>query len=283
MSEIEKREIQVDPRLPPVIEHLRSKDANGPIVFFGTPAYDGWKGDYVPSLIEATRELCGRGFRVQHYFARGCSLTTNAREELLGVYLATKAEWFCGIDNDIGWPADLVPRMIALGEPMTCAAVPYRKVDVDVLMAGGDYSQAIQFNIEPTALEDLRGCPRNGGFVRVPDVGTAFYLARRDAFLAMARRHYQLEIEVTGFVSFAVFAQVIENRRHKGEDRSFFQRWREMGGQIWCIEDADITHTGPMTVGGNLKHLLAGTADPLRRLLKGEAHRLVDVKAPAKT
>lgn len=255
-----------------IIESSKSTDPKGPIVFFGTPAYDGLRPRYVQSLFDATRELNRRGFRVQHYFAIHCSIVTNARCEILGAFHASGADWFVGIDNDICWPHDLVPRMIELGEPMTCAAVPYRKIDVDAIASGGDWSDAIQFNVEPTSREEMLAMPAKNGFRRVTDVGTAFYVARRDAFLAMARRYHDLEIEVTGMQSWALYHQLIEDRKLVGEDRSFFRRWHRLGGQTWCIEDAEIVHTGLIDVGGNFLHHLRGTPDPARKWVKGAMH-----------
>jgi hypothetical protein len=260
--------------LGPVLDSSQSTNAKGPVIFIGTPAYDGWKGRYVPSLIEATRHLNGKGFRVQHSFALGCSLVTNARAELLGAFLSSQAEWFVGIDNDIGWPEDLISRMIGFGEPMMCAAVPYRKIDVDALSERGNYSDGITFNVEPTSMPDLRAMPARDGFRLVNDVGTAFYVARRETFLAMARRYYDLEIEVTGMKSFALYHQMLHDRKALGEDRSFFRRWHQMGGKTWCVEDAEIIHSGPIDVAGNLYHKLEGTLDPARRWLKGAVHTL---------
>jgi hypothetical protein len=259
---------------------LRSTDPNGPIVFIGTPAYSGCHPLYVMSLVNTLRDLGSKGFRTQVYFSQGCSIITNAREELLGAFLASRADYLAMIDSDLGWPADLIARLIAFGEPVTAAAVPYRTIDAAKIEAG-TYSDGITFNTTPSSPEDLARCPQKNGFVQVSSVGTAFILLRRDAIMAMVRRFADLEIDVSGLLSYALFHQLIGARRHAGEDTSFFQRWTHIGGQIWVLTDAEITHTGPVSVGGNLARKMEGTIDPAGRWISGGNHILKDLPGAA--
>jgi hypothetical protein len=259
---------------------LRSTDPNGPIVFIGTPAYSGCHPLYVMSLVNTLRDLGSKGFRTQVYFSQGCSIITNAREELLGAFLASRADYLAMVDSDLGWPADLIARLIAFGEPVTAAAVPYRTIDAAKIEAG-TYSDGITFNTTPSSPEELARCPQKNGFVQVSSVGTAFILLRRDAIMAMVRRFADLEIDVSGLLSYALFHQLIGARRHAGEDTSFFQRWTHIGGQIWVLTDAEITHTGPVSVGGNLARKMEGTIDPAGRWISGGNHILKDLPGAA--
>lgn len=249
---------------------LKSTNPEGPIVFFATPAYHGLSVWYVDSLLNATRDLNAHGFRVQHYFQRDCPLITNAREELLGMFLASKAEWMVMVDNDIGWPRDLVRRMIAFGEPMMIAGVPYRSIDVEKIEAG-TYSDGLAFNT--TTPEILADRPQRDGFVKVDGAGTAFFVIRRAAVESMARRYADLEIQINHVKTWALFAQLIQQKTHMGEDTSFFRRWTLMGGEIWCCLDADITHEGPVIVGGNLGRKMEGVDDPMKRWVRGSPHK----------
>ncbi len=249
---------------------LKSTDPKGPIVFFATPAYHGLSCWYVESLLNATRDLNAHGYRVQHYFQRDCPLITNAREELLGMFLASGAEWMVMIDNDIGWPPDLVRRMIAFGEPMMIAAVPYRSIDVEKIEAGS-YADGVTFNT--TAAEVLAERPERDGFIKVDYAGTAFFVMRREALLAMTRRYADLEIQVNHVKTCALFAQILQNKTHMGEDTSFFRRWTLMGGEIWCYVDANITHEGPVIVGGNLARKIEGVNDPMKQWVRGSPHK----------
>ncbi len=245
---------------------MKSTDPKGPVVFFATPAYDGCKPWYVLSLIDATRDLNSKGYRVKHFFSHGCSIVTNAREELIGAFIASGAEWLVMCDSDIGWPADLIARMIAFGEPMMIAAVPYRSIDTEKIEAG-TYSDGILFNT--TKAEDCRDREFRDGFVRVDHAGSAFMVCRRDTILAMTRRYADLEVQIGHIKSWALFAQLIVNKTHVGEDISFFRRWLSMGGQVWCCVDAEMTHTGPMTVGGNMARKIEGGSDPASRWVRG--------------
>ena len=256
----------------------KSANPDGPIVAFCVPAYDGGKTLFFESLVSATRDLNAHGFRVQHFFQNGCSIITNAREELLGMFLVSKAEWMVMVDNDIGWSPDLVRRMITFGAPMMIAAVPYRSIDVEKIQTLGSYSDGITFNTPTEGLRE-RYSPRTG-FVRVNSAGTAFIVCRRDAILAMARKYPDLELTINHVTTWALFHQLIEDKTHLGEDGSFFRRWTRMGGEIWCCADAEMTHTGPVTVGGSLARKILREDDPARRWVRGIAAKTPNTGLP---
>ena len=44
---------------------------------------------------------------------------------------------------------------------------------------------------------------------------------------------------------------MVRNEHSFGEDMSFCQRWRDLGGDIWLLADAPLGHEGPMYIDGN--------------------------------
>lgn len=273
---------------PPSLANLplRSTNPAGPVVLIATPAYGGVQPLAVNSLINAMRALGSHGYRTQPYWSANCSLVPNAREELLGVFLRSHAAWLAMIDNDIGYPPDLLGRMIAFGAPMMAAAVPYRTIDVAEIEASGRYLDGIQFNLTPLDRSELGTRPQKDGFLRLQGadgVGGAFLVMRRDTVERMVDAYPELGVD-TGpeIATAALFAQFVDRRRHWGEDTSFMRRWHALpGAETWVCMDADVTHTGPMTIGGNLAKALGGDDDPVgKRCLKGASgHILRDLRA----
>jgi hypothetical protein len=257
------------------IDRLRSTDPKGPVVFFATPAYAGLHPLYVRSLLDATRELCASGYRVQHCFTIHQALIQNAREELFGHFLASGAQWMVMADGDIGWDKDLVRIILDFDKPLCAAAAPGRKLYIERAIESGKLQEAIGFNVAPSNHDELRKLSEAGEkfhghtFIRVPLCATTFFVMRRDAAVAMAdfyRR--ELKVKVAGTPSVAVFHPLIEDELHYGEDLSFFLRYVRMAATpIWAITTATLSHSGPLTITGCLDRTLfsPGDTEPVTR------------------
>lgn len=257
------------------IDRLHSVDPQGPAVFFATPAYAGLHPLYVRSLLESTRELCRAGLRVQHSFTIHQALIQNAREELFGQFLASGAKWMVMADGDIGWDKHLPRILTDFDKPLVAAAAPGRKLYLERAIQSGKLQEAIGFNVAPSDHDALRGLSRAGEtfhghtFIRVPLCATTFFVMRRDAALHMADFYrHELEVNIAGTPSVALFHPLIEDKLHYGEDLSFFLRYVRMRyAPIWAITSATLSHSGPLTFTGNLERTLfdAGNSEPVTR------------------
>jgi len=260
------------------IDRMKSPDPDGEIVFFATPSYAGLHPLYVRSLLDATRELCSLGYRVQHSFTIHQALISNSREELFGHFPASGAKWMVMVDGDIGFPKDLVPTILSFDKPLCAAAAPGRKLYIERAIKSGKLQEAIGFNVAPSDHDALRklhdeSCGavkhKDHTFIRVPLCATTFFVMRRDAAQAMAdfyRR--ELKIDIAGTPSVAVFHQLIEDETHYGEDLSFFMRYARMRyAPIWAITSATLSHSGPLTLTGSLERMLfdAENQEPVTR------------------
>lgn len=255
------------------IDRLRSVDPQGPVVFFATPAYAGLHPLYVRSLMDSTRELCAAGFRVQHAFTIHQALIQNAREELFGHFLASGAEWMIMVDGDIGWEKDLPLRMVRFGmvnpaaRCLIAAAAPGRKLYIERAIERG-LQEAIGFNVAPSSFDALRKLHEDAveqphgdaadQFIRVPLCASTFFVMHKGAAQKMADTYRrELEVNIAGTPSVAVFHPIVEDKIHYGEDLSFFMRWTRMRhAPIWAITTGTLSHSGPLTLTGQLHRTL---------------------------
>lgn len=259
------------------IDRLRSTDPNGPVAFFATPAYAGCHPLYMRSILETTREMCARGWRVQHMWSIHQSLVQNAREELFGQFLASGADWMFMMDGDVGWEPTLPLRIAAFNEPVVYAPVPGRSLNLERLAKTGHLQDALSYyafddrdetrarlaDARRSVCKDPRESPPNSvvvgfehgiedRFFETETASTTWFAMRRDAALLLAEKHPELAIRLAGTRSWALFQPLVEGGMHWGEDISFFARWRRAGGRIWCCATATLSHSGPVTIVGNL-------------------------------
>ncbi len=255
------------------IDRLISTDPKGPIAFFATPSYAGCHPLYVRSLLESTRAMCARGWRVQHAWAIHQALVQNAREELFGQFLDSGADWMFMIDGDVGWEPTLPLRVAAFGEPVVYAPVPGRSLNLARSAKSGHVQDALAyyaFDDREETRERLKTArrapstwhdptnpsnpPTEDRFFETDTASTTWFAMRRDAALLLAEKHPELALwnRQANTRSWALFHPLVEGGMHWGEDISFFARWKRSGGRIWCCASATLSHSGPVTIVGNL-------------------------------
>lgn len=136
---------------------------------------------------------------------------------------------------------------------------------------------------DPTGVYDPSKVRIVEGFTEVSELGTGFLCVRRSAYLKMikkyAKDYYSTDqptmrdmdrnLASRGIHVFYTFydTMVFETkgedgdeddvtRRYLSEDYAFCQKWRMMGGTVYCLVDVTFTHTGPVEFCGNYYHHL---------------------------
>ena len=140
------------------------------------------------------------------------------------------------IDDDMGFPAQLVLDMLAFSEPVVGAIYPKRCVPRDWAGSG------------------IEGGGYRNGFIEAEGVGAGCLLIRRDAIERMLVHFPNLvgdymlleDMKASGAKrTLRFFDQTYSPGGKRGEDFSFCQRWRETGGKVWANTAYEIQHTGP--------------------------------------
>lgn len=153
------------------------------------------------------------------------------------------------VDDDMGFPPQLVIDMLALNEPLVGTLYPKRTLPLEFAGRGDDNPET------------------RGGFVKTDGVGMGITLIRRDVVTTMLEKIEGLsddKLENSGlgmaFGDSFPLTRIIRafepisspyNGAKMSEDFSFCQRWiHECGGEVWAAAHHTIQHVGRYTYQG---------------------------------
>ncbi|HVJ34259.1 MAG TPA: hypothetical protein VND94_14175 [Terriglobia bacterium] len=201
-------------------------------VMIGTPTLDGSVHvAYLQSLLGTQKLLLEGRQRFSMRFIMQESLIMRARNLLVADFLDTDAEDLIMIDSDIGWtPADVM-----------------RLLRYDVGVVAGVYQRKSDVKVDFTVKFPPDGVQRNKqtGLMKAERVGTGFLRLRRDALERMIAKYPDLQYrDASGRELYCLFDTSLENGRFCGEDFTFCDRWRAIGGEVWVDPDIRLSHIG---------------------------------------
>lgn len=223
-----------------------STDKPLPSLMIATPARSGVATHYARMLVEFERELNARGVVHTFAFVEACSDLAHARNRLAGDFLETGLDACLMIDSDISISFDVLRRMLESGKDfVTVACVMSHMI--------GDpprYSMNMSIPLPPPPLVD--------GLIKMEKMGAVACTVIRqkvitdiltaDAGGKLRYRHDKL--------FYGVFDPLMDEPEHRlPEDIAFCYRWRQTGGDIFVMPDADVRH-GDVCI--NLAKQLAG-------------------------
>jgi hypothetical protein len=174
--------------------------------------------------------------------ARQGSFLPRLRDLLVSDFLASEAAYMLCVDSDIGWT---VEHLDALWSRL-------KELTLDREMVAGLYPKKSLRDARPVAalLENERD-----GMREAACVGAGFMLMHRSGIERMVERYKDLAYPSdavnpesgTSYGLWSPFCSVKtanDKRIYLGEDYSFCQRWREMGGKIWALPSVKLQHVG---------------------------------------
>lgn len=221
-----------------------------------TPCYDdSYAGAYVSSLYHLIYTLLRRQIIISHTGVDYADIVASRNYLITNFYYGKPdCSHILFVDNDMGFPPDLVTEMLDLGEPVTGALIPSRQIDLAALhRAGGDFDSALRA-ATPFVGEPHEGGERRGKFLRLARCGTGILLVSREAVREMIRKQpdivwpasaCQLPYPMPYENFLTPFDKVIVDGHQLSEDYSFCHRWTEgCGGRIWGAPHYPISHTG---------------------------------------
>jgi hypothetical protein len=225
----------------------------GKKLFIATPAADGnHVAAYVISLSKTIRKLIEHGIPYEFYVLEKCSVLHHARNRLVSKFLLSDCTHMLFIDSDMGWP-DYAPLELLAHDKDVIAAVGCTKEDKP--------NFCVKFD------RDTLKYDRVTGLIRVKSVGTGFMMISRRCLERMAKAYeanaYH-DVQDPGEMIPQVFWFDVIDNEMVGEDFTFCNRWRAMGGEIWIDPTITMTHVGQKAYVGNYAEALKAT-DERRR------------------
>jgi hypothetical protein len=235
-------------------------------LMIGTPAYAGCSSPYMAALTATLVGLHNDGIQATPFILPGVSIISHARNEIGRIFQQLSgADYLLGIDADISWTYPTVQRMLARA----------RKTGAEFIVALPPLRQFLVGKIAAAAVEKLPNPTRRGrnfavrhlgeepdvpgrldldeeGFGKIQAAGLAFALIHKSVFAKLSKAHPELRYRALDKTAgYCLYNPMVRNEHSFGEDMSFCQRWRDLGGDIWLLADAPLGHEGPMYIDGN--------------------------------
>jgi len=203
------------------------------------------------SLLEIQRVLIAQGHEVQYNIHSGADVAV-ARNMLAQAFIASGADIFVGIDDDVGISAAAFDTINAGGHDCVVAIVPRRDLDLSEfarkIRAGEDDARAMRSAAPPIGLPD----GQQQGFFPAEWGTTSFYMVSRGVFDGMMNSELTQKCGAkteSGVLTYWGFYNPgnDENGAYLSEDYSFFRRVRLSGVNITAYYGQGLSHSGLRT------------------------------------
>jgi hypothetical protein len=204
------------------------------VIYIATPTYDGTVTmTYAQSLLRTFVACSLDGIEVLTDSKSGCCYVDFARNWLVDRFLRSKAESIMFIDSDMGWDAKAVVKLYRSSYGVVAGAYPMKQ-------------EGEQYPLE------LLG-PEQDGFVEAMYLPTGFMLIKRGVFECLIENGNipQYRDKHSNEMVRSFFQCIPDENGYTGEDVAFCNRWRKIGGRIWCYPDIDFEHQGAKAWTGN--------------------------------
>ena len=240
----------IDETLRARLDRARSRS-----VMIATPIARHPCYQYTLALTDTVLLLDRTGINHARQFVIGSSNLPRARNELAARFLASDCTDLLFVDDDMGWQANSVVRLLASDKPV--AGVVGRK-RVDKPNSDPDVWCGAPF----VASDDGRLQQDDMGLVRFDRVGTGFLKIAREAFEALIATHPDwkraghsgMPDEVKA--NYYRFFHFADDEHETGEDFTFCTAWTALGGEIWIDPDQVLTHVGEKAYAGAICEIM---------------------------
>jgi hypothetical protein len=211
-------------------------------LLIATPAYQATvRIEYTRALLETHIFMSKRRCQIDLAFLSECARISKARNDLIRLFMQSDHGHMLMVDGDISWPPEAPAYLIAKDKPFVGAVTVKRGTN-----------QMCLRNIDNSGSYDYDPASR---LLRVGAIGTGFVLIRRDMIEAMERAYPNLLLseERGGHPTYGLFNEMITPAgSSEGEDFSFSERWRAIGGEVFVDPWIPLSHVWSQSFRGCL-------------------------------
>lgn len=204
-------------------------------VFLATPSYSGQLCcEYQHSMAGTLDALFNAGVKVRQKILSGNPFIDRARNDLVASFLKSEASDLLFVDDDVGWDARAVTRVLSYSQEIVAGLVPKRDPTNE---------SCFHQNALTGVVED--------GLFQSMEAPTAFIRIKRSVFETLDAAYPQLKTMDSASEHIPYFQTGIYNGGFVGEDIFFCRQWCALGHHVWIDSDISFTHRGSRVWRGN--------------------------------
>jgi hypothetical protein len=222
------------------------------------------------AMIDSAVWMEANGIKFDFWFHTEDCHVDDARNFLVTQFMNSGAKHMIFIDDDVGWDADCLAKLIAFQ-------------DADIV--GGAYPLKQKTEDYPIRIKPVGALQaRSDGLLEVDGIPTGFMRIERKVIEALSEKRKHLfflpkEAKPDAQKLQIIFERMmVEGRRWSG-DLNFCREARLLGFKVWVDPEMNFTHQGQMRWEGNLGRYLrqkSGVLDPrldmaMERLITGDS------------
>lgn len=220
-------------------------------VVFATPCLSGTLSlEFFHSYLDTSALLTREGIPHACIQVTGDAYLAKARNRLVYKFLTDfpQATDLFFLDDDVGWPADAVLRLLNAKPDIVAGIYPHKQ-------------DARTFPAELLADKDTHQFIEQDGLLKASLVPTGFLRIRRAVFEHLAKLSPTYEETLADGVVCTVhdiFRTGLSEGKWWGEDTDFCRRWLRLDGEIWVDPNIAFTHTGRKQWAGTFADAVEG-------------------------
>lgn len=241
-------------------------------IFLGVPCTQtGITETFLHSALALQRHCAELGWNLR-VATRSDGLITRTRN-IFGSRMVKRDDFthLLMVDADIGFDPCVVERLVRSGHDFVGACVPLREVHwepvCDAMKKGASLSPEQMQSLSHGHAVSFPHKEKDGGksspifgFLPARFIGSAMMLVSRRVFLEMSRSDLVVayetgtpwaDAEPGGWTFFDPLVDP-ERKLYLSEDYAFCHRWRAVGGTVWADLRSRVTHSGLVTVAGDI-------------------------------
>jgi hypothetical protein len=202
------------------------------------------------ALIRLHHYCINQNIPVNHNFLNNSAIITEARNELVSMFLDSDSTHFLFIDADIEFPLSAFKRAVRANKDVFCVPYPSKKFHWKYYKPEKGESSAYWFQM---MFDTTKEFSLNDGAIEIDRAPTGFMMIKREVFEIMKKKMPELkykmarsmngemiEKELWGFFD---LGKTPEGGR-VGEDYAFCDRWKACGGRIFASVLDKMAHIG---------------------------------------
>ena len=202
------------------------------------------------ALIRLHHYCIDQSISINHNFLNNSAIITEARNELVAMFLDSDSTHFLFIDADIEFPLSAFNRAVRADKDVFCVPYPSKKFHWKYYKPEKGESSAYWFQM---MFDTTKEFSLNDGVMEIDRAPTGFMMIKRQVFEIMQKKMPELkykmmrsmngelkERELWGFFD---LGKTPEGGR-VGEDYAFCDRWKACGGRIFASVLDKMAHIG---------------------------------------